>query len=437
MEGATPFIVMEYVQCRTLKDIIAGEGALPSFRAAEIGAQVAAALAAAHLRGLVHRDVKPANIMLTADGTAKVTDFGIARVETASPLTQPAAVVGTAQYIAPEQAEGRTVDGRSDIYSLGCVLYEMLTGQVPFTGPTPVAIAYRHVQDQVVPPRLLNPTIPPELEAVVLTAMAKAPEDRYQTAAQLAADLDRAKATPLFATAPPSAAPAELATQYLPPAPVGSPVSGLTAGPGARGPAGPAATRVLSTPINPAPTGSSRAARYADATYLPTPPQPRRGRTALLVAAGLLFTALLTLAVASMVIKSVSGGGNGATTQTTQAAALPTVSGPETTLPPITSAAPLIASTTTPSSTIAPSTTTPASTASTNQNGLVPVPNVVGELEQNARARLQQAGFQVTETQTLVRPRFNGRVVRETPRPNTRLQPGSTIQLVIGRSFIP
>jgi len=432
MEGGTPFMVMEYVQGRTLKDVLAAEGIMPPFRAGEIGAQVAAALAAAHLRGLVHRDVKPANIMLTADGTAKVTDFGIARIETASPLTQPAAVVGTAQYIAPEQAEGRIVDGRSDIYSLGCVLYELLTGQVPFTGATPVAIAYRHVQDPVVPPRLLNPNIPPELEAVVLKAMAKAPGDRYQTAAQLAADLERSSAAPLFAAAPGAAASAEMATQYLPPSPtqMGPPAPGP-------GPTGPMATRVLSTPINPAPVGlGSRAARYADATAITVPSVPRPWRTALLVAGGLLFTALLTLGVASLVIKSVSGSGNAGATATT-AAALPTVSEPASTIPPITTTAasgPLIASTTAPSSTVPP-TTTPASTASTNQNGLVTLPNVQGELEAVARARLEQAGFQVTETQVPVRPRFNGRVVREIPRGGTQVQPGSTVQLVIGRSF--
>jgi serine/threonine protein kinase len=437
MEGAIPFMVMEYVQGRTLKDAIAAEGGLPSFRAAEIGAQVAAALAAAHLRGLVHRDVKPANIILTADGTAKVTDFGIARVETASPLTQPAAVVGTAQYIAPEQAEGRTVDGRSDIYSLGCVLYELLTGQVPFTGATPVAIAYRHVQDQVVPPRLINPNVPAELEAVVLRAMAKSPDHRYQTAAQLAADLDRAKTTPLFATTPGAAASAEQATQYLAPTP--TQVAPHGSGPGragaGRGPAGPAATRVLSTPINPAPVGASRAARYGDATALSMPSAPRRGRTVLLVAGGLLFTALLTLAVASMVIKTVSGGGNGSgTTQTTLAAALPTVEGPSTTNPPITTSAPLIASTTTPSSTIAPSTTTAASSSSTNRSSLVSVPDVVGEFQQAAVQRLQQAGFQVNVLSVPSRPRFNGRVIKEFPRAGTQLQPGSTVALWVGHS---
>ncbi len=415
MEDATPFIVMEYVQGRTLRDAIRDEGALPAFRAAEIGAQVAAALGVAHLRGLVHRDVKPGNVMLTADGTAKVMDFGIARIETASPLTQPAAVVGTAQYISPEQAEGRTVDGRSDIYSLGCVLYEMLTGQVPFTGPTPVAIAYRHVQDQVIPPRLLNPNVPAALEAVCLKAMAKAPDDRYQTAAQLSADLARLGSAPLFAAnGPAGAGAAEMATQYIPPAPVGP----LTAGP--------AETQVLSSQI---PVGSSRAARYADSATIGTPSRPRRGRFALLLALGLLFTAGLTIAVASMAIRSLSPN---TTATTTAAAAAPPLAESSTTNTPITSSGgPLVASSTTPSVTSTPPTTAPTSTTG---NGLVTVPNVFGQREQNARTRLEQLGFQVTEFNIPTRPRNAGRVLQESPRPGTQRPSGSTVTLGIGRS---
>jgi serine/threonine protein kinase len=200
-ENSTPFIVMEYVQGRTLKDIIRDEGALYPVRAAEICADVGSALSAAHARGIIHRDVKPGNVMLSTDGKVKVMDFGIARAAAAPSITQTAAVVGTAQYIAPEQAQGLAVDPRSDIYSLGCCLYEMLTGQVPFTGATPVAIAYRHVREQPTPPRMLNPDIPPALEAVCLKAMAKSPEERYQTAAEFRADLERVRAgQPVAAT---------------------------------------------------------------------------------------------------------------------------------------------------------------------------------------------------------------------------------------------
>ncbi|HZD69598.1 MAG TPA: Stk1 family PASTA domain-containing Ser/Thr kinase [Actinomycetes bacterium] len=189
----TWFIVMEYVAGRTLKDVIRTEGALYWARAAEIGGDVANALSAAHARGVVHRDIKPGNVMLTTDGKVKVMDFGIARASAVPSITQTAAVVGTAQYIAPEQAQGLEVDARSDLYALGCCLYEMLTGQVPFTGPTPVAIAYRHVREDPTPPRMLNPDVPESLELVCLKAMAKRPEDRYQTALEMRQDLERVR----------------------------------------------------------------------------------------------------------------------------------------------------------------------------------------------------------------------------------------------------
>src|SRR6266702_901376 len=163
-EGDTWFIVMEHVDGRTLKDIIRAEGALYWARAAEVAADVAGALAVAHARGIVHRDVKPGNVMLTTEGKVKVMDFGIARATAVPSITQTSAVVGTAQYIAPEQAQGLEADARSDVYALGCCLYEMVTGQVPSSGPTPVAIAYRHVREEPTPPRALNPDVPPPLE---------------------------------------------------------------------------------------------------------------------------------------------------------------------------------------------------------------------------------------------------------------------------------
>src|SRR6266568_2283448 len=192
-EGDTWFIVMEYVDGRTLKDIIRAEGALYWSRAAEVAADVAGALAVAHARGIVHLDVKPGNVMLTTEGKVKVMDFGIARASAVPSITQTSAVVGTAQYIAPEQAQGLEVDARTDVYALGCCLYEMVTGQVPFNGPTPVAIAYRHVREDPTPPRALNPDVPVALEQVCLKAMAKRPEDRYQTAAEMQRDLNRVR----------------------------------------------------------------------------------------------------------------------------------------------------------------------------------------------------------------------------------------------------
>jgi tRNA A-37 threonylcarbamoyl transferase component Bud32 len=190
-EGGTQFVIMEYVDGRTLKDIIRAEGRLDPQRAAEICEDVCSALAAAHTRGLIHRDIKPANVMLTSAGHVKVMDLTIARTINSERITQTGTAAEMAQYISPEAAQGQQIDVRSDLYSLGCCLYEMLTGTVPFTGATPVAIAYKHVHEDPTPPRQLNPDVPPPLEAICLKAMAKLPDHRYQTAAELRADLDR------------------------------------------------------------------------------------------------------------------------------------------------------------------------------------------------------------------------------------------------------
>ena len=212
-QGDVHYIVMEYVEGRTLRDVIRQEGPILPERASEIGQAVARALSSAHEAGLVHRDIKPGNIMLTREGEVKVMDFGIARTSTGDTLTQTAAVLGTASYLSPEQAQGTTVDARSDIYSLGCVLYEMLTGRAPFTGDSPVAIAYKHVREDPVPPGRLNPDVPSSLDAVVMKAMAKNPDNRYQTADELRQDLERASAgLPTVATPLLLADPTEVVT---------------------------------------------------------------------------------------------------------------------------------------------------------------------------------------------------------------------------------
>jgi serine/threonine-protein kinase len=278
--------------------------------------------------------------MLTPDGKVKVMDFGIARATTSETITQTAAVIGTAQYISPEQAQGQPVDPRSDLYSLGCCLYEMLTGTVPFTGATAVAIAYKHVREDPTPPRMLNPDVPPPLEAICLKAMAKLPDNRYQTAAEFRADLERFRngepvlATPLLDSA--------ATTQAIP------------------GRAGAAdQTAMLGG------TAADRASGYGYAE-----PEERRRMSVGWVVLSLLALVAVGL-IAFLITRAVTGTGAGTATTVTTPTTAPTTTQATTTAPTTTQPT-TTAPTTTQPTTTAPTTTQPTTTAPTTTTATTP-----------------------------------------------------------------
>jgi len=203
----TYWIAMEYLEGRSLKRVIQEEGPLAPERAIDLGIQILRAARFAHRRGIIHRDLKPHNVIVDDEGRAKVTDFGIARAG-ASDMTQTGSIMGTAQYLSPEQAQGHAVSAQSDIYSVGIILYEMLTGRVPFEGESAVTIALKQVSEQPVPPSQLNPAVTPALEATVMRALAKDPAQRYPDADAFIAALQGEEVPPTEATSIAAAAPA-------------------------------------------------------------------------------------------------------------------------------------------------------------------------------------------------------------------------------------
>ena len=200
-----PYIVMEYVDGHTLRELLSSGRRLLPERALEIMDGVLSALDYSHAHGIIHRDIKPGNVMLTRNGDVKVMDFGIARAvaDSQATMTQGNAVMGTAQYLSPEQARGEVVDARSDLYSAGCLLYELLTGRPPFQGENAVSVAYQHVSEMPTPPSQVDPAVPPVLDALVMKSLAKDPQQRYQTANEFKADVDRAlQGLPVTGTIP-------------------------------------------------------------------------------------------------------------------------------------------------------------------------------------------------------------------------------------------
>ena len=210
-EDGTYYIAMEYLPGGTLKDRILKRGALPAHTAAAVALQMAEALRAAHERDVIHRDIKPHNILITGSGDVKVTDFGIARAASSSSMTRTGHILGTAHYISPEQAMGEPVGPASDLYSLGVVLYEMLTGGLPFDADTPIGIAMKHVNGRLRPPQELDPSIPDGVNAITLRLLAKNPEDRYASDAELIGDLER-----VLGGLDPTGATTEMMTRAMP-----------------------------------------------------------------------------------------------------------------------------------------------------------------------------------------------------------------------------
>jgi beta-lactam-binding protein with PASTA domain/predicted Ser/Thr protein kinase len=218
---ALPYIVMEFVEGRTLRDLLDGRS-LEVGQALEVTAGVLSALEYSHRSGIVHRDIKPGNVMVTPVGDVKVMDFGIARAlaDSAATMTQTQAVIGTAQYLSPEQARGETVDARSDLYSAGCLLFELLTGRPPFVADSPVAVAYQHVRESPRPPSTYNSAVPETVDRIVLHSLAKDREARYQSAAEFRADVEAARAgrrvSVMASPAAPTGVDPNAATEFLP-----------------------------------------------------------------------------------------------------------------------------------------------------------------------------------------------------------------------------
>jgi eukaryotic-like serine/threonine-protein kinase len=352
-----PYIVMEYVDGSTLRELLhSGRKLLPE-RAMEMTVGILQGLEYAHRNGIVHRDIKPANVMLTRNGQVKVMDFGIARAmgDAGMTMTQTAAVIGTAQYLSPEQAKGEQVDARSDLYSTGCLLYELLTVRPPFIGDSPVAVAYQHVREDPQAPSVFDPEITPEMDAIVLRALVKDPNYRYQSADEMRADIEAClDGQPVGATA------AMGAVGYAG-YPEDQPTTAL------RPDAGAPPTSML-PPMNPDDGGYG----YDDRPDRRRQPRKNNTSTILLVVAGILVL------VGAILIGKYLVSGNGSA-----------------------------------------------------NSGKVSTPNFVGQTEQSAKKMADNVGLTVTTSSKACEAQPKGSVCTQNPTPNTNVDKGSSVSLVI------
>jgi eukaryotic-like serine/threonine-protein kinase len=406
-----PYIVMEYVDGRTLRDLLRDDRRLLPERAAEITDGVLRALDYSHRNGIVHRDIKPGNVMLTRAGQVKVMDFGIARAvsDAQATMTQTAQVIGTAQYLSPEQARGERVDARSDLYSTGCLLYELLTGRPPFLGDSPVAIAYQHVRENPVPPSHIDREVPPWADAIVLRAMAKDPRDRYQSATDMRADIQRA----------------------LSGVPVAAP---RTAGYGTTQRMGP------STAMTGVPTHAIPDYQYGpeeDGGY--PGDRSRRRRTILLWLAGVLVVLAVVIGVAYAVFH---GGGGTAVPQVTDktAAAAQTALKKAGLEPKVVDQASstvkkglVIKASPADGSIVPPGSTVTLYVSSGPQK--IKVPPVVGDQQADAEAKLSQFNVKVRTDATSTKPQ--GTVLKQDPAAGTLVLPGTKVVITVSGGGAP
>ncbi len=409
----TYFIVMEYLVGPDLKSVIRTRGPLPPLEAIDNTQQILAALAAAHRRDVIHRDIKPQNVMLASDGVLKVTDFGIARAGAGGDMTEAGSVIGTAQYLSPEQAHGGELTSASDCYSAGIVLYEMLTGRVPFDGERPVVVAMKQINEPPVPPRTYEPGIPAALETVVLKALAKRPSERYRTAEEFSMALTNVRR---------QIDPASTGQQTVILGAVAAETAAPTTMMAAAAPAQPTAvTPATGTGSTGAPTGKKK-----------------RGRSALVIG---IIVLLGIAAIAGVLLFANSGGSSNSVTIPTDIAgqsvnaakAELTQLGLKVVTKTVTSAAAdkgnAVGTAPAEGTSVAK-----GSTVTLNVGGgpkTAPVPNVVGLTQAVATSSLQSAGFAVIVVQSSSTSVPTGTVISQNPAASTHLAPQGSVTITV------